>query len=68
MAKSSSSSRRERVESGIYNRTAANGRTTFEIGFRDAQGRQRWRRVEGGITAARKALADRTQDEHAASG
>ncbi len=57
MAKGSSPSRRERVEPGIYVRTAANGRKAFEIGFRDAQGRQRWRRVEGGILAARRALA-----------
>jgi integrase len=26
---------------------------TFEIGYRDADGRQRWRKVHGGITAAR---------------
>jgi len=53
-----SSSRRQRVEPGIYCRTDASGRQTFEIGFRDAQGRQRWRRVEGGIKAARAALAE----------
>src|SRR5579884_1386840 len=58
MSKGSSPSRRERVEPGIYCRTAANGRQTFEIGFRDAQGRQRWRRVDGGIKAARAALAE----------
>ncbi len=51
-------SRRQRVERGIYSRTNAQGRLVLEIGFRDAQGRQRWRRVQGGITAARKALAD----------
>ncbi|MGZ6565220.1 MAG: tyrosine-type recombinase/integrase [Solirubrobacteraceae bacterium] len=53
-----SSSRRERVERGIYTRMAAGGRPVFEIGFRDAQGRQCWRRVDGGIKAARRALAD----------
>ena len=58
MAKSSSPSRRERVEPGIYSRTAANRKPVYEIGFRDAQGKQRWRRVEGGITAARRALAE----------
>jgi integrase len=57
MSKANSSSRRQRVERGIYSRTAANGTQVFEIGFRDAQGKQRWRRVEGGITAARAALA-----------
>jgi hypothetical protein len=46
--------RRIRVESGIYKRPA-DGR--LEIGWRDAQGKQRWRVVEGGIIAARKALA-----------
>jgi integrase len=59
-----SPSRRERVERGIYSRTAANGRRVFEIGFRDAQSKQRWRRIDGGITAARRALAD----AHAARG
>lgn len=54
----SNASRRQRVETGIYKRTGADGRTAFEIGWRDAQGKQRWRRVEGGITAARRALAD----------
>jgi integrase len=45
------------VERGIYRRIGADGKAAFEIGFRDAQGKQRWRRVAGGITAARKALA-----------
>ena len=49
--------RRQRVEPGIYTRTDAGGRDVFEIGFRDAQGKQRWRRVHGGIKAARAALA-----------
>jgi integrase len=47
-----SSKRRERVERGVYRRP--DGR--LEIGFRDASGRQRWRAVDGGIKAARKAL------------
>jgi hypothetical protein len=47
-----------RVEPGIYTRTAANGRQVLEIGRRNAQGKQRWRRVEGGIKAARMALAE----------
>ena len=58
MAQSNQPSRRQRVEPGIYTRTDATGREAFEIGFRDSQGKQRWRRVQGGIKAARKALAD----------
>ena len=45
MAESNQPSRRQRVEPGIYTRTDATGREAFEIGFRDAQGKQRWRRV-----------------------
>ena len=41
--------RRERVERNIYRRASG----VFEVGFKDAGGRQRWRTVEGGITAAR---------------
>lgn len=44
-------------ERGIYTRTNADGLTVFEIGWRDSAGKQRWRRVDGGITAARAALA-----------
>ena len=50
-------SRRERVERNIYRRTSG-GRTVFEIGYRDSAGRQRWRTIEGGITAARAARDD----------
>jgi integrase len=64
MSKATSPSRRQRVEPGIYGRTGADGRTAYEIGWRDVQGRQRWRRVEGGIKAARAALAE----AHAARG
>jgi integrase len=50
--------RRTRVEPGIYRRTD----DRLEIGWRDAQGKQRWRVVDGnGIKAARAALAQ----EHA---
>ena len=49
--------RRTLVETGIYRRPDE----LLEIGWRDAQGKQRWRRVEGGIRAARAALAQ----EHA---
>lgn len=68
MSNSNSPSRRQRVEPGIYTRTDAQGRTVFEIGFRDVQGRQRWRRVEdnvisgkvrpAGLKDARAALAE----------
>jgi len=52
------SSRRQRVERGIYKRTTSDGKTHFEIGFRDSQQRQRWQRVDGGIMVARAALAE----------
>ena len=45
--------RRLRVERNIYRRP--NG--TFEVGFKDGVGKQRWRTVQGGIAAAR-ALRD----------
>ncbi len=49
--------RRERVERNIYSstRVGPNGRRArvFEVGYRDSTGKQRWQRVEGGITAAR---------------
>lgn len=66
MDKSKSPSRRQRVQPGIYTRTDAAGRETFEIGFRDSQGKQRWRRVQGGIKAARSPR--RTPREAAVSG
>ncbi len=53
----SNATRRSRVESGIFRRPDKR----LEIGWRDAQGKQRWRVVEGGIKAARNALAQ----EHA---
>jgi hypothetical protein len=59
--------RRTRVENGVFRRP--DGR--LEIGWRDAQGRQRWRVVEGGIAAARNALvqerAKRARGETAAA-
>src|SRR5687768_4447475 len=49
--------RRVRVERNVYrsNRLGPNERPVevFEIGYRDSTGKQRWQRVEGGITAAR---------------
>jgi integrase len=44
-----SAARRISVERNIYRRPSG----TYEIGYRDAAGKQRWRKVEGGITAAR---------------
>ena len=49
MSSNGSGSRRERVARNIYRRPSG----TCEVGFRDATGRQRWRTVDGGITAAR---------------
>ncbi len=49
---------RERVEPGIWRRLGADGRPRYEIAFRDSDGRQRRQVVEGGIRAARTALAD----------
>jgi integrase len=57
MSKATSPSRRQRIEPGIYARTGADGRTAYEVGWRDAQGKQRWSRVKGGIKAARDRLA-----------
>jgi integrase len=42
-----------RVERNIYRRPSG----VYEVGFKDAAGKQRWRTVDGGITAAR-ALRD----------
>ncbi|MFZ0041576.1 MAG: site-specific integrase [Solirubrobacteraceae bacterium] len=41
--------RRVRVERNIYRRASG----VYEIGFKDVGGKQRWRTVDGGITAAR---------------
>lgn len=49
----STPARRVRVERNIYRRPTG----VFEVGFKDAAGKQRWRTVDGGITAAR-ALRD----------
>jgi integrase len=49
MASDSADRRRTRVERNIYRRSSG----AYEVGFRDASGKQRWRTVHGGITAAR---------------
>ena len=53
MAEDGSTARRVRVERNIYRRPSG----VYEVGFRDGGGKQRWRTVAGGITAAR-ALRD----------
>lgn len=45
-------------ERGIYTRTKANGERVFVIGYRASDGKQVWQTIDGGITAARAALAD----------
>jgi integrase len=53
MINSPNAPRRQRVERNIYRRPTG----VFEVGYKDASGKQRWRTVDGGITAAR-ALRD----------
>ena len=53
MTNSPNAPRRQRVERNIYRRPTG----VFEIGYKDASGKQRWRTADGGITAAR-ALRD----------
>jgi hypothetical protein len=59
-----SNARRVRVERNIYRRPSG----VYEVGFKDAGGKQRWRTVTGGITAARalrdELLARRGRGEH----
>lgn len=49
---------RERVERNIYRRQDTDGHWRYELSYRDSDGRQRRQTVEGGIKAARVALAD----------
>ena len=49
MATTVAAPRRSRVERNIYRRPDGK----LEIGYRDSTGKQRWKVVEGGITAAR---------------
>lgn len=53
MATNEGAPRRVRVERNIYRRPTG----VFEVGYKDASGKQRWRTIDGGITAAR-ALRD----------
>src|SRR4051794_39067796 len=43
---------------GVYARQDAQGRIRYEITFRDSTGKQRWKTVEGGVTAAVHARQD----------
>ncbi len=49
MRKKENVPRRVRVERNIYRRPSG----AYEVGFKDGGGRQRWRTVDGGLTAAR---------------
>jgi hypothetical protein len=49
MGDGSKTPRRVRVERNIYRRPSG----VYEVGFKDGSGKQRWRTVDGGITAAR---------------
>lgn len=55
------------MSANIYRRPSG----VFEIGFKDASGKQRWRTVDGGITAARAArnemLSQRARGERVAN-
>lgn len=50
MSASSGTPRRVRVERNIFRRPTG----VLEVGFKDSSGIQRWRTVDGGITADRK--------------
>jgi integrase len=66
MSKANATARRVSVERNIYRRPTG----VFEVGFKDGAGVQRWRTVEGGITAARalrdELLAQRGRGERTA--
>ncbi len=49
---------REKVERNIWKRTDRDGRTVFEVVYRDSDGGQHRQRVQGGIMAARALRAD----------
>lgn len=59
MAEANGTPAREKVEQGIWRRRNARGEWVYEIAWKDAQGIQRGpRKVEGGVRAARSALAN----------
>jgi integrase len=55
--KGNSAPRRIRAERGIYYRNTPSGRV-YEITFTDSTGRQRWKKVEGGVREARASRGD----------
>jgi hypothetical protein len=63
MAAASGAPRRVPVERNVYRPTSG----VFEVGFKDGSGAQRWRTVQGGITAAHalrdELLASRSRGE-----
>jgi hypothetical protein len=63
----SGATRRTRVQRNIYRRPTG----VYEVGFKDAAGKQRWRTVDGGIRAARtlrdELLARRNRGERIAA-
>jgi integrase len=67
MSNGDAAPRRVRVDRNIYQRSTG----VYEVGFKDGSGRQRWRTVDGGITAARAArdeyLARRGRGERVTS-
>jgi integrase len=54
MSNPKQAARRVRVERNVYRRATG----TFEVGYRDSTGRQRWQTVQGGILAARAVRDD----------
>jgi integrase len=59
MANGTGTPLREKVEPGIWKRRNARGQWVYEISWKDAQGKQRGpRKVDGGLRAARAALAE----------
>jgi integrase len=59
--------RRVRVERNVYRRTTG----VYEVGFKEASGKQRWRTVDGGLQAARAVrddlLSQRSRGERVAN-
>ncbi len=49
--------RRVRVERNVYRRASG----VYEVGFKDGSGKQRWRTVRGGMTAARALRDERVE-------
>jgi hypothetical protein len=67
MSESNDKARRVCVERNVYRRPSG----VYEVGFKDPTGRQRWRTVDGGVTAARAVrdalLSQRARGERVAN-